>query len=108
MYPGSESYEAHINGNFVFRPGNVFLDFDNSEHRYDFDGGALYLTVNDLMFDNPGAQTLTGTLRYEMFQSSDVTSTPEPSTFMLLGIGLAGAVPLVWRRRISRLGRRRS
>jgi len=91
--PGSGDYVASLNGSFTFVPGNLGLDFYNAPKKFDFNGGSLFLSVNDLTFDEPGSKDITGTLTYVP------TTTPEPASLALVGTGLVGLIPLVRRKR---------
>lgn len=91
--PSTGNYIGTLAGNFIFSPGSLTLDFDNSTKQYNYDGGTIYLAVNDLNFDNPGTKSITGTLTYVP------TTTPEPASLALLGTGLIGLVPLARRRK---------
>ena len=73
--------------------GGLFVDFEDIPHLLDHNYPGYYYTDSDYNDVRLDVRTVGG---------SSVTVTPEPSTFLLLGTGLAGALGAVRRRLGSR------
>jgi PEP-CTERM motif len=77
--------------------GPLLVDFDNSWHRLTTQAGTFELAIlEDARLPKKGFATVMASIRAV---SDAPVSVPEPSTLMLLGVGLAG---VVWRIRQRR------
>lgn len=82
--------------------GGIFINFDNSTRNYTFttpNAGSFTLTVNDLAITNP--QPTEGPKSVAVTGVINAAVVPEPSTYALMGAGLAGLVGYARRRRAA-------
>lgn len=92
----NSTFLAAITGQVVQgQNGSASVDFDNTLHNYTFNGGAFTLAVVDVSAFSVGhSNAVTGDIHL-----TQVTATPEPSTWAMMILGFAGVGLLAYRRR---------
>jgi hypothetical protein len=89
---GGNFFDAAITGKVRNdNNGSVTINFDNTPHTFNYNGGSFTVSVNDLTIDL-GDPTLKGAIAL-------TAAVPEPSTWAMMILGFAGVGFLGYRRR---------